>query len=125
MRVPTNTIQRDYGDIASFQRQMMEASDELSSMTEEVAKAKQIKEWDSERRRAALSVQVAPLLIGNAVSASEHIARASSPYHSAMRELQLDLFSAEKTLARYEAVKCKWESARSILSMAKHIASTI
>jgi len=101
------------------------ARDELSGMTSAVGKARQINSWDSERRRAALSRAVAPLLATNGVSAAEHLARASEGYVEAMRILQRDLYDAEKTLAEYEAVKTRWESARSVLSIQKAIAGNL
>lgn len=115
----------DVHDVEKIVSQLEASRDELAGMVDVVGKAKQIKEWDSERRRAALSKHVAPLLATNGVSAAEHIARASAEYVNAMRLLQTDLYGAEKTLAQYEAIKCKWESARSILSMQRAIAGNI
>lgn len=115
----------DVNDVEHIICQLEASRAELEKMTDAVGKAKQVREWDSERRRAALSKNVAPLLANNGVSAAEHIARASVEYVNAMRLLQVDLYTAEKTLAEYEAVKCKWESARSILSMQKAIAGNI
>lgn len=112
-------------EIAELMMRLAEAAEELEEMVEAVAKARQINTWDSERRRAALSKQVAPLLGTNGVSAAEHLARASSEYVNAMRLLQVDLYEAEKTLARYETVKCRWESARSILSAQRAIAGNL
>lgn len=126
MRVPTHMpAQRDWSDIASIQREMMETSESLESMADEIAKARQIREYDSERRRAALSSQVSKLLGDHSAAAAEHMARASEAYHRAMAELGSQLFLAEKSVAKYEGLKCKWESCRSLLSMAKHISNSI
>ncbi len=115
----------DSDDVERIISQLESSRDELAGMVEAVGHAKQIKEWDAERRRAALSKQVAPLLASMGVSAAEHSARASAEYVNAMRLLQVDLFTAEKTLAKYEAIKCKWESARSILSMQRALAGNL
>lgn len=115
----------DLHEIIRITGQLESARDELAGMTDAVGKSKQIKEWDSERRRAALSKHVAPLLASMGVSAAEHVARASEGYVEAMRILQRDLFDAEKSLAQYEAVKCRWESARSILSIQRAIAGNL
>lgn len=112
----------DIHDMARVMLRLEDAAAELASMTDDVAKARQINTWDSERRRAALSKCVAPLLATNGVSAAEHIARAMPEYVNAMRLLQTDLYEAEQTIAKYEAIKCKWESARSIMSMQRTIA---
>lgn len=115
----------DVNDVEKVISQLEAARSELEGMVDAVGKSKQVKEWDAERRRAALSKYVAPLLATSGVSAAEHVARASKEYVDAMRILQLDLYTAEKTLAQYEAIKCKWESARSILSMQKAIAGNV
>lgn len=123
--LPESYPQHDYGDIAVIQQKLMEASDELAAMVDEVAKARQVKEWDSERRKAALSLQVAPLLVSGSAAAAEHQARASEPYHKAMHALGLDLYAAEKSILKYETTRIKWESARSLLSIAKTITDRI
>jgi hypothetical protein len=87
-----------------------------------VGKAKQIREWDGERRKVALAKHVAPLLPKMSASAAEHTARASEAYINLIKILQRELMDAEQTIARYEAIKCKWESARSIMSMQRTIA---
>lgn len=126
MRVPTNMPpQRDWSDIASLQRELMETADGIAEMADEIAKAKQVREYDSERRRAALSCQVSKLLGDYSASAAEHMARASDAYHKAIGDLGTQLFIAEKSVAKYEGLKCRWESLRSVLSMAKHITNTI
>lgn len=104
---------------------MLETSDELCRMSDDVAKARQVREWDSERRKAALSSQVAPLLATLSVSSAEHSARADVRYHSIMARLQLELLSAEKVITRWEALKIKWDSLRSCLSSSKHIAENV
>lgn len=123
--LPESYPQRDYSDIAQIQQALMEASDELSRMTDEVAKARQVKEWDSERRKAALSCQVAPMLGEGSAAAAEHKARASDAYHKAMHALSTDLYAAEKAILKYETTRIRWESARSLLSIAKTITNTI
>lgn len=123
--LPESYPQHDHSDIASIQRQLQEACDELSHMVDAVAKARQIKEWDGERRKAALSVQVAPLLADNSAAAAEHKARASEAYHGAMAALSTDLYAAEKAILRYETTRIKWESARSLLSLARTITERI
>lgn len=125
MRVPTNSPQRDWSDIASLQREMMEAADSLAAMGERVARARQVKDFDSERRRSALSCQVSKLLGDHSAAAAEHMARSSEGYHKAMAELSTQLFLAEKELVAWESTKIKWESLRSVLSMAKHVATSI
>lgn len=115
----------DIHDITKITVELESSRDELASMVDAVGAAKQVKEWDGERRRAALSKQVAPFLTDHGVSAAEHMARATDGYINAMRLLQRDLFDAERTLAQYEAIKCRWESARSILGMQRALAGNL
>lgn len=116
---------QDYSDIASLQRQMIETSDEISSIADDVAKARQLREWDSERRKTALSCQVAPLLATMSAAAAEHTARASKEYQAMIAQLQLQLLTAEKAISKWEALRCKWDSLRSCLSSSKHIAENV
>lgn len=115
----------DIHDVTKITYELESARDELAGMVDDVGKAKQVKEWDSERRKAALAKYVSPLLASSSVSAAEHTARASEGYIEAMRVLQRDLYDAERTLAQYEAIKCKWESARSILGMQRALAGNL
>lgn len=115
----------DIHDVTKITYELESARDELAGMVDDVGKAKQVKEWDSERRKAALAKYVSPLLATSSVSAAEHTARASEGYIDAMRVLQRDLYDAERTLAQYEAIKCKWESARSILGMQRALAGNL
>lgn len=123
--LPAAYPQHDHSDIAAIQQRLVEASEELSAMVDEVAKARQVKEWDGERRKAALSCQVAPLLVDNSAAAAEHQARASDAYHKAMHALGLDLYAAEKAILKYDTMRIKWESARSLLSIAKTITERV
>lgn len=112
----------DLHDINHISDQLESARAELSAMADVVGKARQIKEWASERRKVALAKHAAPLLSKMAVSAAEHVARASQPYLDLIKILQRELTEAEQTIAKYDAIKCKWESARSIMSMQRTIA---
>lgn len=123
--LPASYPQHDHSDIAAIQQRLMEASDELSSLVDEVAKARQVKEWDGERRKAALGRAVTPLLADNSAAAAEHKARASEAYEKEMGVLARDLFSAEKSILKYDTTRIKWESARSLLSIAKTITDRI
>lgn len=112
----------DIHDINRMTQELETASTEIAGMADAVGKAKQIREWDSERRKVALAKHVAPLLSKMAVSAAEHSARAGDPYINLIKILQRELLDAETTIAKYEAIKTRWESVRSIMSMQKTIA---
>lgn len=87
-------------------------------MAGRVAQARQIREYDGDRRKRALAVWALPFLkAGESASAADISARASEGYKSDMYALALALQAAEKTIMEFEAMKIQWESARSLLSL--------
>lgn len=115
---PVNTA--DHSDVVELQKRLMQAADKLSSMAGSVAQARQVREYDNDRRKRCLAVAALPLLTAGASSAAADTeARASEPYASAMKQLGAELAAAEKAIAEWEAQKIMWESARSLLAMAK------
>jgi hypothetical protein len=115
-------IGADYSTIEEVSARLIEASDRLGELTGAVAKARQIREYDSDRRKRALSCAVRDFLNeGDSATAAEHKARASESYAELMKATARDLITAEQTIAEWEAVKCRWESARSLLSVQKQI----
>lgn len=116
----------DYSDIQAISRELVEASGALSNMSERVAKARQIRDYDNDRRKRALSCCVADFLKnGESATAAEHKARASESYAALMKQTGKDLLVAEETIAEWEAVKCRWETARSLLSIQKQIVGNL
>lgn len=107
----------DYSDVAALQKRLVEAADRLSALVPELAKARQIREYDSDRRKRALAVAAMPFLAELSATAADTTARASASYQKAMKELGNQLLAAEKVIAEHEAVKIQWESARSLLAM--------
>lgn len=107
-----------YSDVAALQKRLVEAADRLSALVPELAKARQVREYDSDRRKSALATVAAPLLrAGESAAAAEMEARASDNYRKAMKAIAGDLLVAERVIAEHEAVKIQWESARSLLAM--------
>ena len=52
----------DYSTIEQISARLIESSEELARMVESVAKARQIRDYDGDRRKRALSVAVADIL---------------------------------------------------------------
>lgn len=86
-------------------------------MAQEVAKARQVREYDSDRRKRCLALAMKPFLEDGSAAAAEALARASEEYQKSMKQLGNELVAAEKVIADYEATKIQWESARSLLAM--------
>lgn len=120
MHVASNSA--DFTDFAVLSRELMACVERAQMMVEAVAAARQIKEFDSDRRRRALSVCVAPLLdAGQSGTAAEHQARASKPYGDAMAKLRTDYIQAETTIAAYAANAARMDALRSLISFQKQL----
>lgn len=129
LRVPAsaNAITRpDYTDARTLADQLMQTAEELAAMTDDVAKARVVREYDGERRKRALADRVREFLVaGDSASAAETKGRASAGYGEALDSLQRDLTLAEGILARHDAKRILWESLRSQTSLQKAIAANI
>ena len=116
----------DYSDIAAISQKMVEASEAIAALVERTAAARQVREYDSERRRGALSRAVVPFLDqGESATAAEHKARASTGYSAAMRLLGCQLQVAEEVMAEYDSHKIRFECARSLLSIQKSLVTNL
>jgi hypothetical protein len=110
----------DYGDIASLQQRISECSDALSEMAIDLGKAKHCLEFSSDMRKRALARAMQPALAGgDAVSKAEAEGRASPGYEREIAILDRQHEAAEIVVAQWEAKRCCWETARSLLSMSK------
>ncbi len=123
MRVQTSA---DYSTIEAISERLIESSNLLGNMAERVAKARQIRDYDSDRRKRALSVAVADFLTkGESATAAEHKARASESYAEMMKARGTELAAAEHVICEWEAAKIKWETARSLLSVQKSLVANL
>jgi len=112
----------DFSEIGTLTDQIMEVSDLMTSMAKGVAKARQIREYDSDRRKRALSLSVRDALNAApdlSATAAEHKGRASDGYGASMQQLAQEMRSAENAVAEWEALKVKFECLRSVLSIQK------
>lgn len=118
----------DYSDIEQLSESLLEASNTMSEMVKLVAKARQVREYDGDRRKRALSLAVrdamhsAPNL---SATAAEHIGRASEGYGDALNSLRNELHEAESAIATWEAAKVRFEAIRSLLSIQKQIVTNL
>lgn len=108
----------DHGTVLQAQVQLQRCAKALESMSDSVADAKQIKEYDSDRRKRSLADVMAVLLDGGeSAAAAECKARASKAYGDALIHLGVQYREALRVIERYEAQRILWESSRSLLSM--------
>ena len=110
-------IATDFDTLAAAQAQMNGAALEICKMSSDVADARTVREFSSDRLKRAFSVTTAEFLeAGDSAAAAEHKARASKVYGAALHDLGEDYKTAMRIIERLEALKCSFESARSILS---------
>jgi len=110
----------DFTDIKKVSERLRNANNALHEIVPEVAKARQIKEFASDRRKALLARCTAPFLeAGDSVASAEAKARANDSYKTELEILAAQYQFAEHTLAKYSALQATFDAARSLLSMSK------
>jgi hypothetical protein len=108
----------DAGTVERAERQLERCATQIAALSDELADAKQILEFDGDRRKRALSEVVAVLLdAGESAVAAEHKGRASEAYRNALIHLGTQSRDAHRVVERANALKVQWETARSILSL--------
>jgi hypothetical protein len=116
----------DFTNIEGISRRLYVVTEELSAMAPLYAKAKQIREFDSDRRKRTLATFVVGFLnLGKSAADAEHRARASEPYGEAMRACGADLVHAEQTIAEWTAKQAQFEALRSLLSVQRTIMNSL
>ena len=119
-------IAADYSDVQKLGAELLSIADKISQMTPEISKAQMIRDFSSDRRKRALAKAVLPFLSsGESAAAAEHKARALPAYGAELQALGDDLRSAEDVIARHAALKTKWESVRSLLSIQKALTANL
>ncbi len=110
----------DHDNILTAQHQMNAAAMDLAKMTADVADAKTVREFSSDRLKRAFSVTVAEFLeAGDSGVAAEHKSRASKAYGVHLHDLMEQYKTAMRVIEKHEALKISYECARSILSTEK------
>jgi hypothetical protein len=116
----------DHNDIMLIQKRLENAVREIRNMTMSVGQAKQVKDYDSDRRKNLLAAACVPFLkAGHSAASAEMEARAFIAASGGLDELARQREDAEKTIAKWDAAFCTYEAARSLLSMAKETIHTI
>lgn len=109
----------DFSQTRQVQQQLHEADKKLQAMAGAVGEARTVIQYDSERRKRLMSLEVIKAFKAGAESATqaEHEARASDQYKIGLDALQEQRELAEKTIAEYDAVQTHWETQRSLLAL--------
>lgn len=110
----------DFSESFELQRRLSEHADALTAMADDMGLAKQVREFSGDRRKTALArAMAAPLAGGDSVAKAEAEGRASELYNKELKQLANEMTTAEQVIARWEALRIQWESARSLISMQK------
>jgi hypothetical protein len=110
----------DGSSIIEIEQRLETAVNDLSKRVNAVAQARQVKEFVGEDRKNLLaSFKVKHAEDNEADNAQETAARADPEYQKSLELIKTDYRKAEEHLASWEAAYCKFEAARSLLSMAK------
>jgi hypothetical protein len=99
---------------------MQSATRKLHQLAPQVGHAKQIREYDGDRRKMLLSQLVIRFLKeGESSAAAEHLARSSPVYSDGIQKLSEQREEAERIIAMNEAEHCSFKAAQSLLSYDK------
>jgi hypothetical protein len=116
----TQAMPTDNDTVTKAMKAMNECALAIAKMTSDLADARTVKEFSSDRVKRAFSVEVERFLTaGDSATASEHKARASAQYGSSLHDLGEQYKTAMRTIEQHEGLKVRFESARSILSTEK------
>lgn len=111
----------DFEDLSKTTRELEKLSIQLSQMVSKVADARTVIEFNSDRKKAALSKAVLLAFKGgaNSTSRAEHEAMGSAKFEQDLDDLSSQYAAAERVRTEYEVTKIKVESLRSLVSAAK------
>lgn len=110
----------NHSDIQQIEEKLRNATRRIHSLAPLVGHAKQVREYDSDRRKNLLATYALPhLKAGLSATAAETEARANCLYQTQLEALSEQREASEKTIAEWEAAFCTYEAARSLLSAAK------
>lgn len=99
---------------------MEKAAERLRNMTAQVGMARQVKAYDSDRRKNLLAHYIVQnLKEKKGVAVSEALARSDTTYQEKLDELATQLGDAESLVCRWNAAQAEFEAARSLLSFSK------
>lgn len=113
----------DITDLANTTREADRLSAKLLMMHDDLSDARMVVEYDSERRRSALSRAVLAAFKAGADSTAraEHEARSSAKYEEDMRALANAYAKAERVRIEYETTRIRLDVLRTMISTQKSL----
>jgi hypothetical protein len=116
----------DQSEIAMIEQRLKGATGRLHQLAAAVGHAKQIREFESDRRKNLLAKYVVKhLKAGESATAAEAYGRSEEAFQTELEALAVDFEVAETTLAKWQAELCSFEASRSLLSLHKETLKTL
>ncbi len=110
----------DNHDISEVEQRLRSCSKRLHQLSASVGASKQIRQYDTDRRKNLLAKYVVRALKeGHSATAADAYGRSDEAYQAELAVMSREYEASEKTLAEWEAEQCSFEAARSLLSMMK------
>lgn len=110
----------DATDLIAIEKRMEDARIYLRDNAGGYGNAKQVREYDSDRRKQLLAKCAKPFIAnGDSNAVAETKARSGDAYAIELDKLADSYAAAETTIALYDAASVSFDAARSLLSMAK------
>lgn len=108
----------DAHDAMQIEKRLKSAAANLHKLAGEVGTARQVIEYDSDRRKNLLARYMLPYLKdGLSAAAAEAYARSNPAYDEELQGYASQYELAQTTLRKWDAEYCSWESARSLMAM--------
>lgn len=110
----------DYSESEQVAKRMKDSTRKLHQLAVQVGSAKQVREYDSDRRKNLLAKYVVKALKdGQSATAAETIGRSDPTYQEELRALSSQFQDAETVIAQFQAEQASFDAARSLLSFSK------
>src|SRR5438105_4379835 len=102
----------DFSQTRAVQERLVSVTKKLHEMAPAVGSARTIRQYDSDRRKRLLSLEVIRSYKNGSESATEaeHHARASDNYKIGLDALAGQLEEAEKVLSEWDALQAAWDT---------------
>lgn len=116
----------DHSDVLRAQKSLTGALKKLHALAPELGMARQVIEYDSDRRKSLLAkYMVKHLRNGDSSASSEAQARSDESYIKELDCLAEICKTAHSVRADWDATYASWESARSVLAMQRETLKTL
>lgn len=113
----------DHSQSLEIAGRLRDSVQKLHDMAIDVASARQIREFASDRRRNLLSKYLGSDCLP--MNQREHIARQNPQYHQEFEQLSEQYKEGEKIIAKWQAEMCRYDGLRSLLSYSRQVFDTL